>query len=390
MAKSNLKTSLREVKPKSSDDRKIVLPLNSLSGEQAGILKEEAFHAMLTLEVRRAERSRKRFALLLLELRDVPSNGNGASGVERLAATVHGAIRETDVFGWYQERTTLGVIFTEINVEGDIPITEVLQSKITQAIKSDCKLQGRVAITVRLLPDSSHSVSPDETTDIRMYRNSVGKNSRKRFSALAKRTVDVVGSLLLLLISSPILAIVALAIKLNSEGPVIFAQERIGQSGKAFRFLKFRTMYTNNDPKIHREYVKRFISGEQQNPDGGGSAVYKITSDPRITAVGKFLRRASLDEFPQFWNVLRGEMSLVGPRPPLPYEFELYDFWHRRRVLEIKPGVTGLWQVSGRSRLCFDEMVRLDLRYFREWSLWLDLKILLATPFAVLKGDGAF
>ncbi len=148
----------------------------------------------------------------------------------------------------------------------------------------------------------------------------------------------------------------------------------------------------NNDPKIHREFVQRFIAGkdEKQAKNEAEPVVYKITNDPRITSVGKFLRKTSLDEFPQFWNVLRGEMSLVGPRPPVPYEFEVYDLWHRRRVLEVKPGVTGLWQVSGRSRTCFDDMVRLDLRYSQSWSLWLDLKILIATPRAVFTSEGAY
>jgi lipopolysaccharide/colanic/teichoic acid biosynthesis glycosyltransferase len=151
-------------------------------------------------------------------------------------------------------------------------------------------------------------------------------------------------------------------------------------------------MYTDNDPKIHHDYVQQLIAGKaaKQSESETEPVVYKITSDPRVTPVGKFLRKLSLDEFPQFWNVLRGEMSLVGPRPPLPYEFELYDDWHRRRVFEMKPGVTGLWQVSGRSRICFDDMVRLDLRYSQCWSLWLDLKILLVTPLVVLMGDGAY
>jgi lipopolysaccharide/colanic/teichoic acid biosynthesis glycosyltransferase len=151
-------------------------------------------------------------------------------------------------------------------------------------------------------------------------------------------------------------------------------------------------MYTDNDPKIHREYVQRLIAGKAVKDDESETepVVYKIRCDPRVTPIGRFLRKTSLDELPQFWNVLRGEMSLVGPRPPLPYEFEVYDDWHRRRVFEMKPGVTGLWQVSGRSRVCFDDMVRLDLRYSQGWSLWLDLKILLATPLAALKGDGAF
>ena len=125
-------------------------------------------------------------------------------------------------------------------------------------------------------------------------------------------------------------------------------------------------MYTNNDPKIHREYVQNFIAGQTKAAESNGNepAIYKLTNDPRVTAVGRLLRKTSLDEFPQFLNVLRGEMSLVGPRPPVPYEFEMYDHWHRRRVLELKPGVTGLWQVNGRSRTCFDDMVRLDLTIF--------------------------
>jgi lipopolysaccharide/colanic/teichoic acid biosynthesis glycosyltransferase len=151
-------------------------------------------------------------------------------------------------------------------------------------------------------------------------------------------------------------------------------------------------MYTDNDPKIHREYALSFIAGktETQEKDEAEPTVYKIKNDPRVTPVGRFLRKTSLDELPQFWNVLSGDMSLVGPRPPVPYEFEVYDFWHRRRVLEVRPGVTGLWQVSGRSRIRFNDMVRLDLRYAERWSLWLDFKILLATPRAVFTGDGAY
>ena len=190
---------------------------------------------------------------------------------------------------------------------------------------------------------------------------------------------------------SPLLAAIAAIIKLTSTGPVIYEQDRLGQFGARFKCLKFRTMYSNNDPKIHQEYVQQFIAGKDGLDKSASSEkpVYKLTNDPRITSIGRLLRKASLDELPQFWNVLRGEMSLVGPRPPVPYEFEVYDVWHRRRVLEVKPGVTGLWQVSGRNRTLFDEMVRLDLRYCQSWSLWLDVKILFATPRAVFHGDGA-
>ena len=152
-------------------------------------------------------------------------------------------------------------------------------------------------------------------------------------------------------------------------------------------------MHVNSDDAIHREYTKKLITenkATEENSDGAHAPVYKIRNDPRITPIGEFLRKTSLDELPQLLNVLTGEMSLVGPRPPIPYEFENYDIWHRYRLLKVKPGITGLWQVTGRSSTTFDEMVRLDLKYIQEWSLWLDFKILLLTPWAVIKGKGAY
>jgi len=202
--------------------------------------------------------------------------------------------------------------------------------------------------------------------------------------------MDVVGSAAALVLLSPFFGAVALAIKLTSKGPVLFKQERLGQYGKKFTVLKFRSMRTDCDAKIHEEYVSQFIAGQVKGTaHDGEKPVFKIQEDPRVTPVGHFLRKTSIDEFPQFWNVLVGNMSLVGPRPPVAYEYKAYDLWHRRRVLEIKPGITGLWQVEGRSRTRFDEMVRLDLKYARGWSIWLDVKILLQTPGAVLTGEGA-
>jgi lipopolysaccharide/colanic/teichoic acid biosynthesis glycosyltransferase len=147
-------------------------------------------------------------------------------------------------------------------------------------------------------------------------------------------------------------------------------------------------MRVDNDPAVHREYVTKLIAGEAERipASADGRGVYKLANDTRITRLGMFLRKTSLDELPQLFNVLRGDMSLVGPRPPIPYELAAYQTWHRRRLLEVKPGITGLWQVTGRSRIKFDDMVRLDLRYAASWSLWLDLKILLRTPGAVVKG----
>jgi lipopolysaccharide/colanic/teichoic acid biosynthesis glycosyltransferase len=206
---------------------------------------------------------------------------------------------------------------------------------------------------------------------------------------VVKRGMDILVSLLLLILLSPLLLVVAGIVKLSSRGPVLFRQVRIGQMMKPFMFFKFRTMYTDSDHAIHQAYVSWFISSSGKAQEKETHTFFKMTNDSRITPIGHLLRKTSLDELPQLWNVLRGEMSLVGPRPPLRYELHQYKPWHRHRILEAKPGITGLWQVTGRSRTTFDEMVRLDLRYARGRSLWADIKILLATPAAIFKGNGA-
>jgi lipopolysaccharide/colanic/teichoic acid biosynthesis glycosyltransferase len=199
--------------------------------------------------------------------------------------------------------------------------------------------------------------------------------------------MDIFGSLFALIVFFPAFLVIALLVKLTSKGPVLFAQKRVGQFGREFTFFKFRTMHADNDPQIHREYVTKLIAGG--GDIGQGNGVYKLINDPRVTPLGRFLRKSSLDELPQFVNVLMNDMSLVGPRPPLPYEYERYQTWHKRRVLELKPGLTGLWQIEGRSRATFDEMVRMDIRYANIWSLWLDVKIVMQTPAAMLSGRGA-
>ena len=158
---------------------------------------------------------------------------------------------------------------------------------------------------------------------------------------------------------------------------------------RPFTILKFRTMYADAGHTLHHEFVSAFIKGRDQSQQVSGRTLFKLANDPRVTPVGRLLRKTSLDELPQLWNVVRGDMSLVGPRPPIPFELEKYESWHRSRVLEAKPGITGLWQVAGRSRTSFDEMVRLDLRYARARSFRTDLTILLATPAAVISGKGA-
>jgi len=203
--------------------------------------------------------------------------------------------------------------------------------------------------------------------------------------SFSKRAFDIAGSFFLMLLLSPMFIVIAVMIKLDSRGPVFFRQERIGRNGKKFKMLKFRSMYVNNDDSKHKEYVTKLIKENAKDSSG----TFKIVDDPRITKVGKFIRKYSLDEFPQLENVFMGEMSLVGPRPPLQYEVDSYDEWHKRR-LSVRPGMTGMWQVSGRNSIGFEDMVLLDIYYVENWTIWLDLQILLKTiPVVLFKRDGS-
>jgi exopolysaccharide biosynthesis polyprenyl glycosylphosphotransferase len=204
-----------------------------------------------------------------------------------------------------------------------------------------------------------------------------------------KRAFDVVVSAVLLVVLSPLILITAVVVRLSSPGPVIFKQRRVGLGGNQFMFLKFRTMYVGSDQTTHEDYARNWIIGQTSSVgDSSDPLVHKMQRDPRVTPVGRFLRASSIDELPQLWNVLRGDMSLVGPRPPIPYEVRNYTEWHRRR-LTMPPGVTGLWQVRGRNHLSFDDMVRLDLDYIEEWSIGLDIGILLRTVPAVVLHRGS-
>lgn len=218
---------------------------------------------------------------------------------------------------------------------------------------------------------------------IRLFREPLSSGAR-----ILKRTFDIAVSTLAVVLLSPLWLLLSLLIKLDSKGPVFYTQERVGMDGRLFLLYKFRTMVADADPELHREYQRAFIAGRAEaNLGNAQKPTYKLFADPRITRVGKFLRRTSLDEVPQLFNVLMGDMSVVGPRPPIPYEVEAYELWHRKR-LDMKPGLTGLWQVSGRNRLPFEEMVRLDLFYIENWSLLLDLKIILRTGFVMIGREG--
>jgi lipopolysaccharide/colanic/teichoic acid biosynthesis glycosyltransferase len=212
----------------------------------------------------------------------------------------------------------------------------------------------------------------------------------------AKRLLDVLVALMLLIVLAPVMLVIALAIVLDSRGPVVFRQQRVrgeqapgeaDPASKQFTFLKFRTMYADNDQTVHQHYVTELINGSAHPTQQADRKLYKLQGDPRVTRVGRFLRKTSLDELPQLINVLRGEMSVVGPRPAIPYEVHQYKPWHMRR-LSVRQGLTGLWQVTGRNELSFEEMVQLDVEYAQAQSLWLDIKIMLQTVPAVLGGRG--
>ena len=204
----------------------------------------------------------------------------------------------------------------------------------------------------------------------------------------AKRGLDIFFTLLILLPLCLVIVIVGIAIRLDSEGPIFFRQKRIGQNGNEFTMLKFRSMYVKQDDSIHREAIKRYIDGQALHLDSNGEVSYKLAHDPRITRVGRFLRKTSIDELPQFLNVLRGDMTLVGPRPPLLYEVECYQTGDCLR-LAGKPGLTGFWQVYGRSAVTFQEMVNMDIAYLQRQSIREDIKLIVMTVPAMLRGSGA-
>lgn len=348
------------------------------------------FNEMLALERKRAERSRRPFILMLLDISTLPRGTNGSDPVQTIADQLAASTREVDARGWYENGDIIGVIFTELGGMDVIEAKEKIHERVFEGLREALVPQyGRhITVSFHIFPEDCETPEAKHTSDLRLYPDVLSEQSSKRISLSLKRLLDITGSSLGLILLSPLLITIAAWIKLTSKGPVFFRQNRVGQFGKPFVLLKFRSMFVDNDPSIHKEYVKQLICSEEKDPDCNG--VYKIQDDPRVTSVGKFIRKTSFDEFPQLFNVLKGEMSLVGPRPPIPYELEFYNIWHRRRILEMKPGITGLWQVKGRSSTTFDEMVRLDIRYSKNWSLWLDLSLLLQTPWVVIKGKGAY
>jgi lipopolysaccharide/colanic/teichoic acid biosynthesis glycosyltransferase len=351
-------------------------------------LSEPQFKMLLVRERKRSERTKSPMLLALVDVSILKERGMSNHLMhEKIRLGLETCSREIDLRGWHKEYDEIGILFSDIRVDAVDGIIE----KLINCIKTVFGHNLSTAITFR------HFVYPLEMTKHPLdsaieksilYPEQENATPVSLLERGLKRTTDLMVALFTLVALSPVFAIIAALIKLSSPGPVIFSQERLGFGGKRFKLYKFRSMKPDCDTVSHKEYVLSLIKG---GPTGNmtDTGFYKMVNDHRITKIGKLLRKTSLDELPQLLNVIRGEMSLVGPRPPIPYEVEAYAPWHSRRLLEAVPGITGLWQIEGRSRTSFDDMVRMDIRYSATWSLWLDLKLLIKTPAVIFIGKGA-
>jgi lipopolysaccharide/colanic/teichoic acid biosynthesis glycosyltransferase len=361
------------------------------AAKESKILPRQLFIKLLCLERTRTERSGRRFALMLMEPGTIFHGDDRCEALMSVLLALCQATRETDITGWYGNTSTIGVIFTEIGA--NTSIINLLEERVTSSLQKSLTAEqvSQITLSFQIFPDDCAGQGPNQEIFSRLYPDLLQDIEAKKGALLAKRCLDIIGSLLALVLLSPILILIATAIKTTSRGPILFRQKRLGQFGQTFTFLKFRSMYAEADQSVHKAFVEQFIAAQKRAKESSKSDTgYKIKADPRVTPVGRFLRRTSLDELPQFFNALIGQMALVGPRPPVTYEFDAYEMWHKRRLLAVKPGITGVWQVKGRSRVEFDDMVRMDLEYARTWSVWMDIKILWQTPRAIAGGEGAY
>jgi len=355
--------------------------LDDVLASKGSVLPKGNFIHRLRTEKLLADRSKAPLSMALFFLRE--NNGNGPKAVQEFLRYLNRITRETDIKGWL-DQNVIGVLLPHTDKTG-------VNTYVEKVIQGNGYFNYS-AITGTYPEHIFQQLLCEGENELDFFPLDLDENLKPfQFQGSMKRAIDVVGSMCGMILLSPLMLIIALAVKASSPGPVIFTQIRFGLKGVRFPFYKFRSMYWNTDDQIHREYVTNLIKGRLEEIDQGDGKTpfFKMKEDSRVTRAGRILRKLSLDELPQLFNVWKGEMSLVGPRPPIPYEIEKYEPWHLRRILEVKPGITGLWQVSGRSTTTFDEMVRLDLRYVKNWSLWLDLKILVKTLREVLHPRGA-
>lgn len=373
--------------------------LEQLMAEAYGFYRQRDFRSMIVRERKRTERSGKPFVLMLLDLTAALEHLEGSRehisdriAIHKMVETLSEVTRDIDVRGWYEQGRVVGIIFTETPAQNRDTVLEKVKKYVRDVLGDE--RMDRVSFGLYCFPQNQdcgnvQKVEGDMEQTARFYPETDNSSFSVRASLFLKRAVDILGSIGCFILFLPVFLIVPVLIKMDSRGPVFFRQERIGLNGRKFILYKFRSMRIDGDDSIHREYVRRLIQ-EGGTSQSQQDEIYKITDDPRVTAVGRFLRRTSLDEIPQFINVLLGDMSLVGPRPAIPYEIEDYRMWHRLRLLETKPGITGIWQVEGRSRTNFDTMVRMDLKYGRTRNILLDLKLIFRTPMALVNAKGAY
>jgi lipopolysaccharide/colanic/teichoic acid biosynthesis glycosyltransferase/GGDEF domain-containing protein len=406
---------------------------------KSGFYNRCFFDLRLNEERRRTERSGLPFSLLSIDIVELADEvkKHPRLNLTHIKKTVSDMVRKScrisDIKTWYDE-TTLKILLPETSLAKAHVLYEKLQKKFNNGLCSAMGLEDKYDFKKNMVITSfpeviknSESLSGEKSKPLDkpadgsvlklfgdenvsttltmkwdplnplsltwpLYSDILNEANLPKATLWVKRTIDIMGSLAGIIFLSPAMLLIAVLIKCTSRGPILFRQERIGFLGKKFTFLKFRSMYTDCSEDRHREYVTKLIKNclETDDQDSSCKPTYKMDKDPRVTPFGLFLRRSSLDELPQLFNVLKGEMSLVGPRPPIPYEVEKYENWHFKRVLEVKPGITGLWQVEGRSSTTFDEMVRLDISYVNNFTLWLDLKILFKTIWVVISAKGAY
>jgi len=345
------------------------------------ILPGPYFLKQLRREMRRTDRSKSPLSVALLHVNGQPDDA--AADIQELVALVHSNMRETDVLG-YLVGTAIAVLLIETNEQG--------MQEFVRKIKDQVGDPG-VTVTSATYPGQLFESLAAQTAQVSAVHPMFLKDTAhtKRLSQVVKRGVDILGAGVALALFAPVMLAAAVAVASTSPGPIVFRQIRLGKGGAPFVFYKFRSMYCDADDRIHREYVTSLIASAvaEQGGTEASKPWCKLQADPRITRIGRFMRKTSIDEMPQLFNVLKGDMSLIGPRPPIPYEAQKYQSWHLRRILEVKPGISGLWQVEAGGNTTFDDMVRMDLRYIRTWSLMLDFRILLKTVLVVLRRHGA-
>ena len=356
-------------------------------GTADGLLAEDRFRMLLDGEKRRVDRNGRFFSIAIFESGDADKD---PPEITTIAKAVKDRIRITDAAGWLKGQR-IGVFLPDTPEKGAWKLTDDISAKFAPAsigrnvqvypFRAPAEKQepgrsdsGGVPAAAAKFPNNSRTAKERHRCISVKCRPPAAGTQKRAFRAL-KRTLDLTIALPVLAAACPLMLAIAAVIKLISAGPVMFMQERVGLTGDIFTMLKFRTMDVTADPAIHEQYVTGLVSNKKR--------MAKIDDRQQLIPMGQLLRRTFLDELPQLLNVIKGQMSIVGPRPAIPYELNAYSDWHMERFAAL-PGMTGLWQVSGKNRLNFDDMVRLDIRYTRSRSIWTDVKILLKTPLAIM------